>query len=323
MKPIEVLSLYVKCLRIRRFEERIAAEYQFGEMRCPIHLSVGQELLPSLLSFLLKNKDVVFSTHRSHAHYLAKGGNPKTFIAELYGKLTGCSAGRGGSMHLVDLEVNFYGSTAIVGNSIPVGVGVALASSLKKIERVTVVYLGDAAIEEGAFYESANFAATKKLPVIFICENNGFSVYSSLEARQPKNRKITDLSSGLGLVTYDLNLLRIDDSYHKLSEAIQMCRNNSMPILVEAKVFRTLEHCGPNNDDKLGYRTNDEINEGKASDPLLILEELIRDNFEVSKAFFEIVEREVGMEVENSFEFAKNSPYPKSRDWMNATYAIR
>src|SRR3990172_8211928 len=151
--------------RIRRVEEEIAARYAEWKMRCPTHLSIGQEAVAAAVGSVLQRDDFAVSGHRAHAHYLGKGGNLRAMIAELYGKATGCSRGRGGSMHLIDLAVGFEGSTAIVSNSIPVGVGLALAAKLKETGQISCVFFGDGAVEEGVFYESVNFAAVKKLPV--------------------------------------------------------------------------------------------------------------------------------------------------------------
>ena len=187
---IDKINLLKVMMRIRAVEEKIAAEYNQQKMRCPTHLSIGQEAVPSAISSCINKNDFAVSTHRGHAHYLAKGGDLKAMIAEIYGKETGCSKGKGGSMHLIDTKVGFMGTSAIVGNSIPVGVGLALSSKLKKSDQICVVYLGDGAVEEGVFYESLNFAILKDLRVLFVCENNLYSVYSSLDVRQPKNRKI-------------------------------------------------------------------------------------------------------------------------------------
>ena len=166
-------------------------------MRCPTHLSIGQEAASAALSLTIDNNDVAVSTHRCHAHYLAKGGDLKSMIAELYGKDTGWAKGRGGSMHLIDEKVGFMGSSAIVGNSIPVGVGMALANKLDKKDSISIVYLGDGATEEGVYYESVNFAALKNLRVLFVCENNFYSVYSPLKTRQAKGREITNVAKSL------------------------------------------------------------------------------------------------------------------------------
>ena len=159
-----------------------------ARVRCPVHLSIGQEAFGRRRS---PQARFAMSTHRSHAHYLAKGGDLNAFLAEIHGKDAGCCAGRGGSMHLIDLEANFLGATPIVGSSLPVGVGAAFGSSMRGEDRVTVVYFGDGATEEGVFSESLDFAALKKLPVIFVCENNLYSVYSPLP-RQARGRRHRD-----------------------------------------------------------------------------------------------------------------------------------
>ena len=171
-----VSRIFAKMLRIRHIESEIASRYKEGEMRCPTHLSIGQECVPSVIGELTTSEDKAVSTHRCHAHYLGKGGNLKKMISEIYGRKTGCSQGKGGSMHLIDKDAGFMGSSAIVGNSIAIGTGIGLSLKLKKLENISIVYLGEGATEEGVFYESINFAALKNLNVAFICENNLYSV---------------------------------------------------------------------------------------------------------------------------------------------------
>ena len=191
MKRTVKLKLIEKMKLIRAVEEEIANRYYQNRMRCPTHLCTGQEAISACLSLLLKKNDYSIGTHRSHGHYLAKGGDLKKMISEIHGKETGCSKGFGGSMHLIDLKANFMGSTAIVGNSLPLAAGVALTIKLEKKNDISCVFLGDGCIEEGVFYETINFCAHKKLPCLFICENNLYSVYSPLKVRQPKGRSIS------------------------------------------------------------------------------------------------------------------------------------
>ena len=165
------LEIHKKIFLIRETEEKIAGEYSNQKMRCPVHLSIGQEAVPAALSHFLNNQDFVVSTHRGHAHYIAKNGNLKKMIAEIYGKVTGCSKGKGGSMHLIDKSVGFYGTSAIVGNSIPVGVGLSFTLLKSKNKNLSTVFLGEGATEEGVFYESLNLAAVKKLPTLIIFTN--------------------------------------------------------------------------------------------------------------------------------------------------------
>src|SRR5580704_14655173 len=178
-------QLFTAMLRIRLIEEEIAARYAQEKMRCPIHLSIGQEAVAVGVSSVLRRTDQIVTTHRCHAHYLAKGGDLKAMLCELMGREPGCCSGRGGSMHLFDRDAGVLLSLPIVAASIPIGVGAAFAMKRKKQDNVAVIYLGDASVEEGVFHESANFAALRRLPAIFICENNLYSVYTALHDRQP------------------------------------------------------------------------------------------------------------------------------------------
>ena len=184
------VELLRRMKRIRLTEETIAERYSEWKMRCPTHLCTGQEAIGAAVGLALRKDDFVVSTHRAHGHYLGKGGDLKRMLAEIYGKSTGCSSGKGGSMHLIDESVSFMGSTAIVGSTIPVGVGLGLSIRLNNTDQISCIFFGDGAVEEGVFYESLNFAALKKLPVLFICENNLYSVYSPFKVRQPAGRKI-------------------------------------------------------------------------------------------------------------------------------------
>src|SRR5579859_6536135 len=181
--------LYRGLLRLRLVEERIAELYPEQEMRCPVHLSIGQEAVAVGVCDHLEPADQALSGHRSHGHYLAKGGDLRAMLAELYGRETGCARGKGGSMHLVDLEAGFLGATPIVASTIPIAVGVAFAARLRGQPLVTVAFFGEGATEEGVFHEAANFAALHRLAVVFVCENNLYSVYSPLEVRQPAGRR--------------------------------------------------------------------------------------------------------------------------------------
>ncbi len=252
-----VLKLYHLCLKIYLTENKIAKEYKDQEIRCPVHLSIGQEASAAAIGCIMTKKDFVFSGHRSHAHYIVKNGSINKMIAELYGKKTGCSKGHGGSMHLIDEKVNFMGSTAIVANSIPVGVGYALGNQIKNIKSKTFIFFGDGAIEEGVFYESLNFSILKKLNIVFVCENNNYSVYSHIKLRQPYNRKIYKISHSLGIPSFKINSPDPLIIYETVNRIIK--KKKEGPIFIEINTFRNVEHCGPNNDDHLNYRSKNEI----------------------------------------------------------------
>ena len=294
--------------RLREVELRISREYPNQEIRCPVHLSIGQEAPSAALSLLVKKNDFSVSTHRGHAHYLAKGGCLKSFISEIYGKSNGCSAGKGGSMHLVDLGVNFMGTSAIVGNSIPTGTGLALAAKLNKKDQISIIHIGDGAVEEGAFYESLNFSVVKEIPALFFCENNLYSVYSSLDVRQPKERSLKELANAIGSYSIKSDGNCALNCYKNLDKAITYCRNQKKPVFIEFSTYRWLEHCGPNYDDELGYRSRDEINFWKKRDPINLLEKTLKTQ---EKDEYEKYCDSLEDEINEAFSFAKNSSPPE------------
>ena len=319
MKNVDfrLLSTLKLMMKVRHLEEEIARLYHRGSMRCPTHLSIGQEAVPCALAPFIKVDDLVVSTHRGHAHYVAKGGSIPKMLAEIYGKSTGCSGGKGGSMHLIDKSVGFMGTSAIVGNSIPIGVGLAMGLKLEASERIAVVYLGDGATEEGVFYESLNFAIVRNLPVLFVCENNFYSVYSSLECRQPKNRKIFEVAEAMGMSSCALDGNDPLELIKNFGAVIDNIRRTSKPALVECATFRWREHCGPNFDDHLHYRDKSEVEAWKLKDPILkLIDELSLKTNEIDH-----IQREIEFEISASFEFAENSPYPSPDEAYVGEYA--
>ncbi len=294
--------IYRNMVLIREVELGIASRYSKGQMRCPTHLSVGQESTPSVISAFTNNKDYAVSTHRSHAHYLAKGGELLSMLAEIYGLDEGCSKGRGGSMHLADKRVGFMGSSAIVGNSIPVGTGLGMAAKLESRDAISIVYLGDAAVEEGVFYESVNFAVVAELPVLFVCENNGFSVYTGFQGRQPTNRKIYEMVSALGVESNSVSSYQFSSLIDGAKSAVEHVRNSRKPLFLEVETARYLEHCGPNDDSHLGYRDVRALEAIKIQDPMA---QLARD---LSQKGVDVVsiESEVKLFVDSAFTQVEN-----------------
>lgn len=311
-----IFNLFKNIYRIRSVEEAIAKKYKNGKMRCPTHLSIGQEAVSAALSLSIKKNDYAVSTHRGHAHYLAKGGDLKSMIAEIYGKSKGCSNGKGGSMHLIDLKVNFMGTSAIVGNSIPVGVGLGLSIKLKKTDQVSVIFLGDGAIEEGVFYESINFAVLKELPILFICENNLYSVYSGLNVRQPANREIYKMVSSMGIESTSCDGNDPLLSYHSIKEKIDLIRKSSKPQFMEFSTYRWREHCGPNFDNNIGYRHEEEFQFWKKKDPLKKIESEIID-----KKFLKKIKSKINEEIKIAFDFAEKSKFPSEKEAYKGVYA--
>lgn len=301
----EILNLFYNSHYIREIELAIANEYIKQQIRTPIHLSIGQEITASAICLLLNKKDYVISHHRSHAHYLAKGGSLNKFIAELYGKEGGCSRGYGGSMHLIDKDKNFLGATAIVSNSIPVGAGFAYSLLLKKKNNKVCIFIGDAGTEEGVFYETANFVSLKNLPVIFFCENNQFSVYTHISKRRPKNVKLYKIAASLGINSYLLDSSNPIKFYKELKSIIK--QNNNKPIFVEVKTYRFCEHTGPKEAGKFDYGSLNDLNYWKTNDPLKKLEKYL-----VSKKMLTSIQKKkytdsINNKIKKAFKYAKSN----------------
>ncbi|MBC7743435.1 MAG: thiamine pyrophosphate-dependent dehydrogenase E1 component subunit alpha [Bdellovibrionaceae bacterium] len=306
--------------KIRQVELAIAAKYSEQQMRCPVHLSIGQEAVAAAVGACLEKTDSIVSGHRAHAHYLGVNGSLKGMIAEIYGKVTGCSKGKGGSMHLIDKSVGFMGSTAIVGGTIPVGVGFGLAIKKLKQQHVACVFLGDGAIEEGAFYESANFAALHKLPVLFICENNEFSVYSPLEVRQPKQRLISEMVAGMGIESAQYDGNDVELIHQVTTAAVQKIKAGQGPQFLEFATWRWLEHCGPNEDDDLDYRCQKSNSKWRDRDPVQIFEKKLMDQKLVSESEIKDLHNSIDIEIKAAFEFALTSAFPTQEDLFEGIY---
>ena len=317
----QLLKCYKLASRIRAVEETIAQEYPNGEMRCPVHLSIGQELVSAVVGLNQQKQDTAISSHRAHAHYLAKGGNLYRMIAEIYGKITGCCKGRGGSMHLIDLEVGFLGSSAIVGNSIPVGVGSGLTHKLNKSDALSFIFLGDGAIEEGSFYESVNFSVVQELPTVYVCENNLYSVYTGLNQRQPTERNIYEMVNGMGIKSVKIETTDVLDCLNKTTEIIKLARTSKKPVFIEYDTYRWLEHCGPNDDDYLGYRPQGELNKWKEKDPVSNLGKILTSDFGISDSEIQEIHDEIEIEVLAAFDQAKKDKFPTLEQSQADVYA--
>ena len=311
--------LYKEMLTIRLVEERIANEYKAGEMRCPTHLCTGQEAIAVGVSVHLTREDIVFSTHRSHGHYLAKDGNLNAMIAELYGKATGCSRGYGGSMRLLDLSVNFWGSSPIVANSIPLAVGAALAVQQKKENRIAVVYFGEAATEEGVFSESVNYAVLRKLPVLFVCENNFYSTNTPLSERQP-NRQIYKIPRAFGAAALQGDGNDVFAVSQLAAKATSSIRNGNGPFFLEFLTYRSREHCGPNFDPE-SYRPKTETDYWAKRDPLLQFLQKNEKKKWISRPELANVKKNIEKELAYAFDYAKESPYPQELLTADFAYA--
>jgi len=314
------LKAYRDMLRIRMVEEAIAEHYSEQEMRCPVHLSVGQEAAAVGVCSALTDADRAYSTHRCHSHYLAKGGPLKPMLAEIYGKVDGCLGGRGGSMHLTSPEHGMMLSVPIVGSSIPLAVGSALADTLDGKKNVSVAFFGDAAVEEGIWHESANFASLRRLPVLFVCENNLYSVYTPLGQRQP-NRPLTHLAEAHGMAVAHADGNDVEAVLAATAAAVARARRGDGPTFLLFDTYRWREHCGPNYDNDIGYRTPAEFEAWRALDPIPRYRTALEKAGILEGASAERIASEIAAEIADAFAFAKASPLPEPAAAANTVYA--
>jgi TPP-dependent pyruvate/acetoin dehydrogenase alpha subunit len=316
----QLVGLYRSMLRIRRIEEEIERRYHQDQMKTPIHLVIGQEAAAVGCCTALRDTDLVYTSHRTHGAYLAKGGDLGRMLCEMHCRINGCVGSRGGSMHLIDKSVGLAGTSAIVGGAVPIATGAALAARMKREDRVVVVFLGDATTEEGVTAESLNFAALKKLPVIFFCENNFYSVQSPLAARQPQR----DISAwarahGMPAVSVDgVNVLAVHDA---VRGAVARARAGDGPTFVEVAVYRFRAHGGAGDDSKTGYRSEAERIAWESVDPITLFAEYLMQSSRLSEAAVEAMEREIASEIADAFELALNSPNPTEQDLYCHVYA--
>jgi TPP-dependent pyruvate/acetoin dehydrogenase alpha subunit len=307
------LRLFRELYRIRRVEEEIARVYPTDKIKSPVHLSIGQEAVAVAICRWLRPEDVVFLSYRSHAGYLAKGGDLRAMIAELYGKVTGCAKGKGGSMHLVDTVRGVMGASAVVGTTIPHAVGYAYALQVRHEDRIVVSFFGDGATDEGVFDESLNFAALKRLPIVFVCENNAYAIHTHQRQRHfvsniAERARVRGISSEV--VGDDLQML-----LERAGEAVASVRAGGGPRFLECLTYRWKEHVGPGEDFHLGYRTREEAEPWYSRDAVKLSGEAISD--EERRAVIEEVEREIA----DAFEFAERSPFPPREELMSDVFA--
>ena len=316
---VPLRSMYITMLRIRRFEERVAECLVNGEIKCPVHLYIGQEAVATGVCANLRQSDYVFSTHRSHGHYIAKGGDIRTLMAEMYGKVTGCSKGRGGSMHLASPDVGLVGSSAIVAGTVPLAVGAALAFSMQNQDTVSVAFFGDGAVNEGVWYESLNFASLKKLPVILVCENNLYSTHmpiSSCLAGANIHRK-AEIFNMPGVRVDGNNVVEV---FKAAEQAIENARHGNGPTLIECMTYRWRGHVGPNYDLDKGLRSKEELDYWMNRCPVKALERFLLEHDILTEPERIQIGEGIDKEIEEAIVFAKESPYPDESEPLNNVF---
>ncbi len=296
------------------------ALYPEQKMRTPVHLCLGQEAIAAGVCFHLKLKDYLFTTHRCHGHCIAKGVSLRAMMAEFYGKQTGLCSGKGGSMHLVDPERGIVATSAIVGGGIPLAVGAALSVKLKKEKRVVVVFFGDGAVDEGVFYESLNFAALKKLPILFVCENNFYATNSTQESRQPLDN-IFERARIFGIPGFRCDgndALKVTNLAGRL---VAKVRQQKGPMLLECRTYRWKGHVGPDCDSEKGYRPKDEIDAWIRKCPLKKLEKYCLKKRILTIEGIEEIRLKLSKEIDEAVEWAQEGPLPLKADvTQNVTY---
>ena len=306
--------LYETMVRMRMIEEKIAQIYPDREIRSPTHLYIGQEAVAAGVCSTLGRQDVVAANYRSHGWYLAKGGSLRAMMDELFGRATGCSGGWGGSMHLIDVEGGVMGTSAIVGGGISHAVGSALADRMLGRPQVSVSVFGDGAVEEGPWHECLNFAVLKRLPVVFLCENNLWAAFSPLKDRQPPVEIYRRAESyGMPAVLVDGNdALAV---HAAAAAAVGRARRGEGPTLVECSTYRWLEHCGPNDDVPQGFRSAEELDAWKARCPIKRMRPLVTE--EDDRA----IRAAVAREIEEALSHARGAPWPEPT-WKPAYYEV-
>ncbi len=316
--PGTLRAFYDAMVRIRLFEERVADLVEEKEINTPTHLYIGQEAVAVGVCAALRRDDYIMGTHRSHGHYLAKGGDMRSMMAELLGKQTGCSRGRGGSMHLIAPEVGVMGTVPIVSGTVPITVGLALASRLQGLDRVSVAFLGDGTLEEGTTHESLILAAHRRLPVVFVCENNFYASHLGLlERRAEDNIPQTATAHGVAGVRLDGN--DVVEVYGAASRAVARARAGVGPTLLECRTYRWRGHVGPSWDMDVGVKRKNELDEWFAKDPIA----RVRERLQVAgvpREEFERTTKALKEEIESALVWARESPFPAGDELMRHVF---
>ena len=309
----DIGQLFRALWRIRRVEQEIERLYPTDKVKSPVHLSVGQEAASVGVCAALRPNDVVFATYRGHAAYLAKGGDMRRMVAELYGKVTGCGAGRSGSMHLIDVAAGMMGTSAIVATTIPQAIGYAFAMRHRRTDRVVVSFFGDGATEEGVYHESMNFAALKHLPILFVCENNLYAIHSHIRDRL-SNLDFCARARSYGMSAEKISGGDIFALRAATEAALPRLREGQGPHFIEVETYRFSRHVGPGSDKSIGYRTDDEVALWRQRDQVVRLAGMLPA--EQCKK----IEAEVETEVADAFAYAEGSEFPPASQLLDYVF---
>jgi TPP-dependent pyruvate/acetoin dehydrogenase alpha subunit len=311
-----------KMLLIRSAEDHIGKMVEAGKIRCPCHLAIGQEAVPVGVSRSLRPSDRIFGAHRSHGHYLALGGSLKALMAEVLGKDTGASRGMGGSMHLIDLSVGLRGTVPIVGSTIAIATGAALACKMDRKADIAVSYFGDGATEEGVFHESLNLAASLHLPVLYVCENNLFSSHLHISLRQPHD-SIARYAGPHKIPAWRIDGNDVVAVASAAEEAISRMRTTPGPALIEAVTYRWRGHVGPRDDEDVGVQRKDDLRAWRRRDPVGRLHDALVSSGDIDDGLLERIECEVRSEVASAWAEAEQDPFPSPEALLSRVYSSR
>ena len=313
----KLLNLYRTMVRIRRFEERVSEEFAAGNIPGSVHVYIGEEAVATGAIAHLRKDDYIMSTHRGHGHLVAKGGKMDLMMAELFAKKTGYCLGKGGSMHIADLDIGMLGAAGIVGSGIPIATGAGLSARIRGTDQVTICFFGDGASNIGRFHEGINLASVWKLPVIFVCENNLWAVSvptsTSLAIQDVADRGV---AYGIpGVVVDGQDVMAV---YEAVGEAVTRARKGEGPTLIEAKTYRYRGHF---EGDAGTYRPKEEIEKWLARDPVNIFQEQLTKMNLLTEKQAEEIDKEALEEVAKAVQFAKESPFPKPEETLDNVYA--
>ncbi|MCA9831838.1 MAG: thiamine pyrophosphate-dependent dehydrogenase E1 component subunit alpha [Dehalococcoidia bacterium] len=315
-----LIDLYLRMVRIRTFEEQAGKLQEAGKVPGALHLYVGEEAVASGVMSHLSNEDQITSTHRGHGHLVAKGGDFKKMFAELYGRETGYCRGKGGSMHISDLDLGMLGANGIVGAGPPIAIGAAFSNKYRKTRNVTCCFFGDGASNEGTFHEAANMAALYRLPVVFVCENNGFGEFTRQERHQAI-QDIADRASGYGMPGVVVDGMDVMAVYEAAGEAIERARRGEGPTLLECKTYRFFDHVGVRGMGVV-YRDDSEVIEWRKRDPLVLFEARLLEMNTASAGELQQLRERVLFEVEEAIAFAEASPFPADSALLEDVYTV-
>ena len=312
-----LLRLYTTMSTIRNFEERGIPETGQRAMSASVHSSAGQEAVPTGICAHLTDDDYIGSTHRGHGHCIAKGVDPKTMMAELFGRSTGNNKGKGGSMHIADMSKGMLGTNGVVAASVPLAVGAGLTSKLKNLGRVAVAFFGDGGANQGVLHESMNLASVWKLPVIFCCENNGYAESTPVEYAL-STANVSDRAAGYDMPGINVDGMDVFAVYDAAGQAVARARAGEGPSLLECRTYRFYGHTVFDN--PLSYRTKEEEDYWRARDPLKLFREAVHPLGEITQEELDQIDQEAAQLMEDAIKFADESPLPNQEEIYDDVY---